>query len=167
MVSEDERRKRIRIPVQSKIRHSQYQVLGTPVFQENSSIDLSTGGISFETEREYQIGNLVLLEVEVNDEQLKLLVCVAWVKSTPDSEVFQVGAELIAVDPVHKRKMSKHLNRLIQSLEKAKKKTTKPKTKVSSKKKPVKKAVKKKSAVKKKAAARKSPTKTSKKRARK
>ncbi len=110
MASADERRKRIRVPVKSKIRHSQYQVLGTPVFQENSSIDLSSGGISFETASEYQIGNLVLLEVEVDEEQLKLLVCVAWVKPSQTAELFEVGAELIAVDPVHKRKMQRPLN---------------------------------------------------------
>jgi len=144
MTSAADRRKRIRIPVQSKIRHSQYQVLGTPVFQENSSIDLSSGGISFETTREYQIGNLVLLEVEVNEEQLKLLVCVAWIKPTADSEVSQVGAELIAVDPVHKRKMQKHLNAMISSIEKAKKKAGKTKPAKKSKKKTAKKIAKKK-----------------------
>ena len=154
MASADERRKRIRVPVQSKIRHSQYQVLGTPVFQENSSIDLSAGGISFETAREYQKGNLVLLEVEVNGEALKLLVCVAWVKSTPGADTFQVGAELIAVDPVHKRKMKKHLNNLLDVIEKSKKKKS-----PSAKKTPAKKSLAKKTAKKK--SAKKSPAKKS------
>lgn len=120
MTTAAERRTRIRVPVQSKIRHSQYQVLGTPVFQENSSIDLSSNGIAFETEREYQKGNLVLLEVKVEDEELKLLVCVAWVKPKATPGLFEVGAELIAVDPVHKRKMQKHLNRLISEVQKKK-----------------------------------------------
>jgi Tfp pilus assembly protein PilZ len=118
MPTADERRKRIRVPVQSKIRHSQYQVLGTPVFQENSSIDLSSGGISFETEREYQKGNLVLLEVEVNGDELKLLVCVAWVKKAT-AKGFEVGAELIAIDPVHKRRMQKHLNSMLDIFDKS------------------------------------------------
>jgi Tfp pilus assembly protein PilZ len=152
MTSEDDRRKRIRVPVQSKIRHSQYQVLGTPVFQENSSIDLSSGGISFETAREYQIGNLVLLEVEVNEEQLKLLVCVAWVKPSSNPELFEVGAELIAVDPVHKRKMQKHLNRILDNFETArnpnaaaKKKLAKKTARANKKKKTAAKKLKKKS----------------------
>jgi Tfp pilus assembly protein PilZ len=159
MASADERRKRIRVPVQSKIRHSQYQVLGTPVFQENSSIDLSSGGISFETAREYQIGNLVLLEVEVNEEPLKLLVCVAWVKPTQDAEIFQVGAELIAVDPVHKRKMQKHLNAMLSTIEKARKAKL-PASKKTAKKSSAKKATSSKAA-RKKVASKKAATKKS------
>ena len=49
MANAAERRKRIRVPIEQKIRHSKYQVLGTPVFEENSAIDLSTNGISFVT----------------------------------------------------------------------------------------------------------------------
>jgi len=109
-----DRRKRLRVPVQSRIKHSLYQVLGTPVFEENSSVDLSSNGISFETEREYQKGALILLEVYLPEEALKLLVCVAWVKRL-DGGLFQVGAELVAVDPVHRRKMQSHLKKLIQS----------------------------------------------------
>ena len=115
-----DRRKKTRVPVQSKIRHSQYQVLGTPVFQENSSIDLSSGGIAFETARDYQKGNLVLLEVAVENEKVKLLVCVAWVKPGKDG-LSQVGAELIAVDPVDKKKMQNHLARLISSVKSTRK----------------------------------------------
>jgi hypothetical protein len=55
-----DRRRRLRVPVQSRIKHSFYQVLGTPVFEENSSVDLSSNGISFETAREYQKGALIL-----------------------------------------------------------------------------------------------------------
>ena len=142
MAETDDRRKRVRVPVKSTIRHSQYQVLGTPVFQENSAIDLSSGGISFETAREYQIGNLVLLEVQFNEELLKILVCVAWVKKVK-SGTFQVGAELIAVDPVDKRKMQKHLNQMIHTLQASKK---------AAKKKTAKKKVVKKKAAKKKTA---------------
>ncbi len=109
-----DRRRRLRVPVQSRIKHSFYQVLGTPVFEENSSVDLSSNGISFETAREYQKGALILLEAQIAEEALKLLVCVAWVKHLPNG-LFQVGAELVAVDPVHKRKMLSHLNKLIQS----------------------------------------------------
>ncbi len=133
MTSAAERRKRIRVPVQSKLRHSQYQVLGTPVFQENTSIDISATGIAFQTEREYKKGNLVLLEVQVEAEQLKLLVCVAWVKSKSATGLYEVGAELIAVDPVDKRKMQTHLNRLIATVKKnklaQKKSTSKKKAK--------------------------------------
>ena len=166
MASADERRKRIRVPVQSKIRHSQYQVLGTPVFQENSSIDLSSGGISFETAREYQIGNLVLLEVEVDEEQLKLLVCVAWVKPSQTAELFEVGAELIAVDPVHKRKMQRHLNSILDDFEEARNPSAKKKSKKkASKKKTAAKRTKKTSTKKvaKKTAAKKTAKKTAKK----
>ena len=138
MSKNDERRRKIRVPVQSKIRHSQYQVLGTPVFQENSTIDLSSGGISFETTREYQKGNLVLLEVQMSEEQLKILVCVAWVKKQ-GSDLFQVGAELIAVDPVHKRKMQKHLNEMIASLQSEKRKSKKNAKKKVARKAPAKK----------------------------
>ena len=151
MTSAAERRKRIRVPVQNKIRHSQYQVLGTPVFQENSSIDLSSNGIAFETEREYKKGNLVLLEVQVGEEPLKLLVCVAWVKLKGGPGLYEVGAELIAVDPVHKRKMQTHLNRLIQDVQKKKREIKPKKQKVKPKVKPKAKATKKK-AVKKKPA---------------
>ncbi len=126
-----DRRRRLRVPLQCRIKHSFYQVLGTPVFEENSSVDLSSNGISFETAREYQKGALILLEVHLVEEALKLLVCVAWVKNLPGG-LFQVGAELVAVDPVHKRKMLGHLNKLIQAFN------------LKSKKKPVKKVTKKK-----------------------
>ncbi len=149
-----DRRKRLRVPVKSRIKHSFYQVLGTPVFEENSSVDLSSNGISFETAREYQKGALILLEVLFAEEALKLLVCVAWVKHLPNG-LFQVGAELVAVDPVHKRKMLGHLNKLIQGLNsgdarkgvgrktKAKKKVTKKKMTKKASKKVAKKAAKK------------------------
>jgi len=131
-----DRRKRLRVPVQGRIKHSLYQVLGTPIFEENSSVDLSSSGISFETAREYQKGTLILLEAYMANEALKLLVCVAWVKTLPGG-LFQVGAELVAVDPVHKRKMQSHLNQLIQ--------TFNAKTKPPAKKKTKKKTMKKKS----------------------
>ena len=155
-----DRRKRLRVPVKSRIKHSFYQVLGTPVFEENSSVDLSSNGISFETAREYQKGALILLEVLFAEEALKLLVCVAWVKHLPNG-LFQVGAELVAVDPVHKRKMLGHLNKLIQGLNsgdagkgvgrksKAKKKATKKKTKKKASKKAAKKSAPKKTSKKK------------------
>ena len=130
-----DRRRRLRVPVQSRIKHSFYQVLGTPVFEENSSVDLSSNGISFETAREYQKGALILLEVQIAEEALKLLVCVAWVKHLPNG-LFQVGAELVAVDPVHKRKMLSHLNKLIQSFSmksRGKKKSVSKKKKVTKK----------------------------------
>ncbi len=145
MAETDDRRKRVRVPVKSTIRHSQYQVLGTPVFQENSAIDLSSGGISFETAREYQIGNLVLLEVQFNEELLKILVCVAWVKKVK-AGTYQVGAELIAVDPVDKRKMQKHLNQMINALQAVKKTRRLTSKKKAVKKKTVKKKVAKKAA---------------------
>ncbi len=146
-----DRRRRLRVPVQSRIKHSFYQVLGTPVFEENSSVDLSSNGISFETAREYQKGALILLEAQIGEEALKLLVCVAWVKHLPNG-LFQVGAELVAVDPVHKRKMLSHLNKLIQSFHmkvRGKRKSSSKKS-ASKRKKPVskKKSAKKKSAIK-------------------
>jgi len=91
---------------------------------------------------------------------LKLLVCVAWVKHLPNG-LFQVGAELVAVDPVHKRKMLGHLNKLIQGLNsgdagkgvgrksKAKKKATKKKTTKKASKKVAKKSAPKKTSKKK------------------
>ena len=121
MTKASERRQRVRIPVESQIRHSQYQVLGTPIFEENSAIDLSASGVAFRTKREYKKGNLVLLEVQVESEPLKLLVCVAWTKPKSKDGTYEVGAELIAVDPVHKRKMQTHLTRLISEVQQKKK----------------------------------------------
>ena len=115
----DDRRKRVRVPVESKIKHSLYQAAGTPVHEENSAVDLSSSGVSFETRREYQKGALVLLEVRLAEEPLKLLVCVAWVKPSRGG-LFQVGAELIAIDPVHKQKMLGHLDSIIRSVRKKK-----------------------------------------------
>ncbi len=151
MASASDRRKRIRVPVQQKIRHSKYQVLGTPVFEENSAIDLSSNGISFQTAQEYKKGALVLLEVEIEKQLLKLLVCVAWTKKSRETaDRFHVGAELIAIDPEHKKQMQGHLASLIQkfsSQNKVKKKTVKKKT---AKKKTAKKTAKKSVAKKKK-----------------
>ena len=168
MTSLSDRRKRIRVPVQQKIKHSRYQVLGTPVFEENSAIDLSSNGISFETAQEYKKGALVLLEVEIDQQLLKLLVCVAWLKKSKETvDKFHVGAELIAIDPEHKKQMQGHLSSLIQKFsaqnkveKKAKKKITKKKAakKKAAKKKVVKKkipATKKKSVAKKKKSSRK------------
>lgn len=156
MTSPADRRKRIRVPVQQKIKHSRYQVLGTPVFEENSAIDLSSNGISFETAQEYKKGALVLLEVEIEQQLLKLLVCVAWIRKSKGSpEKFHVGAELIAIDPEHKKQMQGHLASLIQKFSaknKVKKKVSKKKTKKKTTKK---KAVKKKSVPKKKKSRRK------------
>lgn len=144
MSSSSDRRRRIRVPVQQAIRHSKYQVLGTPVFEENSAVDLSSNGISFETAQEYKKGTLVLLEVVIEEQLLKLLVCVAWIKKSKETaDKFQVGAELIAIDPEHKKQMQGHLSSLIQKFS--------AKTKVS-KKKPAKKKTTKKKAVKKKTA---------------
>ena len=101
-----ERRRRIRVPLTQTIRHSKYQVLGTPIFEENSSVDLSSNGISFVTAEGYKKGTLVLLEVEIAQEMVKLLVCVAWVK--PEDGRYTIGAELIAIDPEHKKTMQAH-----------------------------------------------------------
>jgi hypothetical protein len=131
MATTTDRRRRIRVPVEQKIRHSRYQVLGTPVFEENSALDLSTNGISFVTAQEYRKGDLILLEVGIDGEILKLLVCIAWVKKVKGQIAkFNVGAELIAIDPEHKKQMQSHLSKLIQkySVKKTKKKTTTKKT---------------------------------------
>ncbi len=162
MATSTDRRRRIRVPVEQKIRHSRYQVLGTPVFEENSALDLSTNGISFVTAQEYRKGDLILLEVELDGEILKLLVCIAWVKKVKGQTIkFNVGAELIAIDPEHKKQMQSHLSKLIQKYsvkskkiakKKTSKKTTPKKKPVSKKKKPV---VKKKPAAKKKSVAKK------------
>jgi Tfp pilus assembly protein PilZ len=117
MSTHENRRKRVRVPAQNAIRHSEYQSMGTPVFQENSSVDLSSGGISFETKREYKKGNLVFLEVEIQSEKLKLLVCIAWVKKTETPGVFHVGAELVAVNPGDKQKMQAHLDHMISEIQ--------------------------------------------------
>ena len=157
MTSSSDRRRRVRVPVQQAIRHSKYQVLGTPVFEENSAIDLSSNGISFDTAQEYKKGTLVLLEVVIEQQLLKLLVCVAWLKKSKEAaDKFQVGAELIAIDPEHKKQMQGHLSSLIQKFSAktkvAKKKTKKKpaKKKAPSKKKSAKKPSKKKTTTKKK-----------------
>ena len=127
-----------------RIKHSKYQVLGTPVFEENSAVDLSSGGISFQTAQEYKIGTLVLLEFEVGGENLKILVCVAWIKkSKEDPSKFLVGAELIAIDPEHKKAMQSHLAKLMRDGAPAKKSAKKV---VKKKKKATKRPAKKKSA---------------------
>ena len=101
-MGKSERRRRNRVALNKLIKHSKYQVLGTPVFEENSAVDLSSGGISFQTAQEYRIGTLVLLEFEVAGEALKILVCVAWIKnSKEDPKKHLVGAELIAIDARH------------------------------------------------------------------
>ena len=119
MKKEDDRRKKTRVPMSQVIKHSKYQVLGTPVFQENSTIDLSSNGIAFETVQEYQVGTLVLLGVEIDSEPVKLLVCVARVKrlNTSDEVRFAIGAELIAIDPEHKKIMQEHLGKLIRNIQ--------------------------------------------------
>jgi hypothetical protein len=165
MSKAEDRRKRIRVPLAQTIRHSKYQVLGTPVFEENSSIDLSSGGISFETAQDYRTGTLVLLEVTIDDELVKLLVCVAWVK--PHEGRNMIGAELIAIDPEHKKAMQTHLTRLIRDVSSAnrKKKPAKKKAakKKAAKKKAAKKSPAKKKPGKKKALSKKTPKKPSKK----
>ena len=156
MSKTSERRKRIRVPLEKMIRHSRYQVLGTPVFEESSAVNLSSNGIAFETVHEYKKGALVLLEVEMSEELVKLLICVARVKrSSAHPDRFEVGGELIAIDPEHKKKMQTLLTRMIRTVsnQKRKPKAKKTKKKVakkllkkkSTKKKPVKKAAKKKS----------------------
>lgn len=112
-MAKQERRRRTRVQVQQRIRHSKYQVLGTPVFEENSAVDLSSGGVSFETRQEYPKGALVLLEIELSPEPLKVLVCVAWIRPTSGGKHL-VGAELIAIDPEHKKAMQSHLSKLLK-----------------------------------------------------
>jgi Tfp pilus assembly protein PilZ len=117
----EDRRRRTRVPLQKTIRHTKYQVLGTPVFEENSSIDLSSNGIAFETNQDYKKGTLVLLEVEIERDPVKLLVCVAWVKVVSAKDAaekrFQIGAELIAIDPEHKKTVQSHLGKMLRTLE--------------------------------------------------
>jgi hypothetical protein len=126
MAKSIEKRRRVRVPLRSKVRHSEYQVLGTPVFEENSTLDLSTGGISFETKREYRVGNLVILDVEIRGERLKLLVCVARIEKVKPG-TFRVGAEVIALDPAHKERMKAHLDALISENAALNRKPTKKK----------------------------------------
>ena len=142
MAQNDERRKRIRVPLQKIVRHSLYQVLGTPVFEESSAVNLSSNGIAFETQQEYTKGTLVLLEVEIAQEIVKLLICVARVKAIDAAKTrFEIGGELIAIDPEHKKTMSAHLTRMIRMVSAKNKKTKK----VPTKKKVAKKKTKKKS----------------------
>lgn len=143
----EDRRRRIRVPLTQTIRHSKYQVLGTPVFEENSLIDLSSGGISFETAQEYSLGTLVLLEISIGDELVKLLVSVAWIK--PHEGRYMIGAELVAIDPEHKKSMQTHLNKVIREVSSKDRKTKKKKApakkvvaKKVAKKKPIKKGPK-------------------------
>lgn len=145
MTQPQNRRKRVRVPTKSNIRHSEYQSVGTPVFQENSSMDISSNGISFETKRDYKKGNLVFLEADMGGEQLKLLVCVAWVKKG-ENGLSQVGAELIAVNPTDKKKMQSILDQMIVEIRERKKK---PAKKTAAKKKTAKKKVSKKAPAKK------------------
>jgi hypothetical protein len=134
MATLSERRRRIRVPVEQKIRHSKYQVLGTPVFEENSALDLSTNGISFVTAQEYRKGDLILLEVGIDGELLKILVCIAWIRKIKgQSGKFSVGAELIAIDPEHKKQMQHHLSKLIQKYSKQPKKKKKTAKKLKKK----------------------------------
>jgi hypothetical protein len=125
----------MRVPLQSRIRHSLYQAVGAPVFEENSSVDLSSSGISFETSREYPTGTLVLLDVHLTGEPLKLLVCVARIEPIEGTGQFRVGAELIAIDPLQKKKMAQQLGRLMDDFLKSK-----SEKKLRSKKNPKKKA---------------------------
>jgi Tfp pilus assembly protein PilZ len=140
MAKTTDKRSKTRVPLKGKVRHSEYQVLGTPVFHENAAIDLSGGGISFETSREYRVGNLVLLEVELEGDRLQLLVCVAWIKKTGPG-AYQVGAELMALDPAHKARLKGHLDRMSHERPARKKKTARKKAvtkKAVAKKKPAK-----------------------------
>ena len=107
-----ERRSRIRVPLSQPVKHSTYQVLGNPIYQESSVIDLSSSGISFQSSRDYPVGSLVILEVEMLKEPVKLLVCVARA-SEGTSGRFLIGAELVAVDPQERKKMQAHLARLV------------------------------------------------------
>lgn len=107
-----ERRKRKRLKQKYTIRHSSYQVLGTPVFQETTTVDLSLGGLSFLTAHEYKKGALVLLELELEEEVTRLLVCVAWVKKTDG--LYLIGTELIAIDPVHQEILQNTVHKLIR-----------------------------------------------------
>ena len=111
--SSTDRRKKIRVPVKAGIRHSIYQSAGTPVSETNSAVDLSGSGISFETSREYRKGDLVLLEIRMGSDDLRLLVCVARVLKAKGQ--FLVGAELIEVEPGQKQKMLEHLDHLVRN----------------------------------------------------
>ncbi len=108
-------------------------------------MDISSNGISFETKRDYKKGNLVFLEADMGGEQLKLLVCVAWVKKG-ENGLSQVGAELIAVNPTDKKKMQSILDQMIVEIRERKKK---PAKKTAAKKKTAKKKVSKKAPAKK------------------
>ena len=91
-----------------------------PVEEENSAVDLSSSGVSFETRREYPKGALVLLDVLLPESPLKLLVCIAWVKGAGDG-LFQVGAEVVAIDPHEKRKMLGAIDTILKKAKKAEK----------------------------------------------
>ena len=138
-MSASDRRRKVRVPISKPIRHSTYQVLGTPVFQESSAVDLSSSGISFEASREYQKGSLVLLEVEMIKEPVKLLVCVAWARKLPDGR-FTLGAELVAIDPEQRKQLQSHLGKMIKAVSRKKRaKKSAAKRKKAVQKKPAKK----------------------------
>lgn len=108
-----ERRGRIRVPLSKPVKHSTYHVLGSPIYQESSAIDLSSSGISFQSTRDYAVGALVILEVEMVKEAVKLLVCVTRCRHDGDLDRFLIGAELVAVDPQERKQMQAHLARLV------------------------------------------------------
>ncbi len=82
----------------------------------------------------------MLLDVHLTGEPLKLLVCVARIEPIEGAGQFRVGAELIAIDPLQKKKMAQQLGRLMDEFLR-----TNPEKKLRSKKKPRKKAPAKKS----------------------
>lgn len=111
MAKTNNRRLRARVPLSQNVKHSRYQAAGLPVFQESAAIDVSSRGISFETERPYQKGDLIFLEIQMEKEPLRFLVCVAWVKKGQKAN-YEVGAELMGIDPGHQKKMQKSLEKL-------------------------------------------------------
>ncbi len=94
-----------------------------------------------------------MLEALFEGEPLSLLVCVVRSKRLPNKQ-FEVGAELVAIDPGHKKKLIGHLEALIESAKTSAKKTRQKPAKKSAPKKPAKKKKKTQSRKMKKAAPR-------------
>lgn len=125
---ERERRKHKRHTVEQKAAYAPLDVFHKPVYHESVALDISEAGVSFYSENNYKIGDMVLVSVYLpgwekektgfikpasksSFEPLNVLVKVCWIAKAGNR--YKVGSEFVNIDPEHQKALVKFLNKMV------------------------------------------------------
>jgi hypothetical protein len=88
-----EKRRFLRIPLSVPI---EFRRIGYAIDENNVSRDLSVEGVRFLSNRFVPVASYIKVQLYVreNDEAVKFIAKVTWIKSLYDDELFEIGAHI-------------------------------------------------------------------------